>query len=258
MTICLAVMATLAIASDAVAQETPGGSRRAVQDRVPPVDRSESRAAREAFVQARLNLMRAQGSVGDVQRFAEARLRATDEFKQLRTDVQRARNRWYELQRPVLELLREDDAYARLVNEKQSARQLIAGLIEEQKADYLTLLPHAKEAMEAGKKVSRAELIALALDPVSEAARQEFVAASRKLREAVAVAQRAAGESMSVKIAREEIAACEARVNETRMQLEEAIRQEEQEERDRQKKIDAIRAGKEVPPPPPEREKKRK
>jgi hypothetical protein len=216
------------------------------EEMVPPVDRTGSQTARDAVAQARLAHQRARSALGAVERFVESQIRTTGGFKELRFDVQQKRLAWHQLQRPILDLLQQDEDYAKLNQEKETARQIIQDLFDDQKADYLTVLPHAKQALEAGKKMTRKQVIALALDPAVEDARLVFIESNNRLRAALDAARKDALQSPAMQIARQEVESCRRRIDEARAQLDVALAREAAAELRRADKVEAIRKQRQI------------
>jgi hypothetical protein len=216
---------------------------------VPPIDRSTSEAAEAEMQAARVALTRAQFNITRFASQAEAQLRGTDEYRAAQIAVNEARSRYQAIVKPILEALKQDEEYARLANQRESAREVISQLVEEQRAEYLSLLPYAKEALEAGKQMSRRELVALALDPAVEEARMDLVAAYARLRELNGwVRQTAAGDT-SVQIARSDLDAARLRYEAAAVRYNEALKREEELERQRQRRIELIKRGGDYTPP---------
>lgn len=246
--------------STPVMAQSRGGTGVSIDDieaMVPPVDRSESTKAREELVAARLALIRAQSSMMSNARTIDTQMRATSSYKSIELEVQRARARYEAIQRPILDALSRDEEYARLNQDAESARQIIAQLVAEQKKDFLDLLPHAKAALEAGRRMTRAEVIALALDPAVEEARLDMIGAYNKLRQLTSSYRREASRAEGVRIATQDLEAARARVEAASQALAAALEREAEADRVRDQRIEQLRAGGRAPNQPDEPRRKR-
>jgi len=172
---------------------------------------------------ARLVLAQTENAVEGNQRIIENVLKQSGEYRQLVARVQLARTKHELAQRPILELLREDDEYARLRNEQTSARQIISEMVDDQRASFLELLPHAKKALEMGRKMRREEIIALALDPAVDEARQAWITENNKLRELNGAYRNQARTNDSVRIAAADLEAARARVDAAQDRVQTAL-----------------------------------
>ena len=179
--------------------------------------------AKSALDAARLVLAQAENAVDGNQRVIEAVLKQSDEYRKLVARVQQARSKFELSQRPILKLLKEDEEYARLKNDQTNARQMIEAMVDDQRAGFLELLPHAKQALEAGRKMRREEIIALALDPAVEDARQEWITLNNKLREMNGAFREQARRDDSVRIAGMDLEASRARVEAAEERLAQAL-----------------------------------
>jgi len=245
----VAIAATLAGVSHARQAEPPQG-RRSPERAVPPVDRSASTAARATLADARRALARAERTAQNVARQHERELLSTDACRALQASVQEARNRYDALRRPVLEALRKDEEFARAERDRTSAREVIERMAETERADYLKVLPHAKAALEAGWRMSRAEVVALALDPAIEDARRVYGNLYHEYQRMVADARREAMNAEPVQIAREDVEANKTYVEEATRRLADALAAEAEAERKRDRIVAAVRAGRDPPPEP--------
>jgi hypothetical protein len=214
-----------------------------IEDLIPPVDRTESTAARAELAQARLALMRSQTGATQVIRMAETGIQQQDPIKQARREAMRARMRYEALQRPILEALRKDEEYARLNQEQLTARKMIDQLVAEQRREFDDLLPHAKAALEAGRKMTRFEVIALAMDPAVEDARIEMVQAYGRLRELTQQARRAAAADAGLRFAVQDVESAKARVQAAMDRLRVALQKEADAERLRDAQLEQLRRG---------------
>ncbi len=246
---------SLGVAENASAQSGREAGREAgresvsIDQLVPPIDRAASEAAEAEMQAARVALTRAQFNIAKFASQAEAQLRGTDEYRSAQIAVNEARSRYQAIVKPILEALKQDEEYARLANQRESAREVISQLVEEQRAEYLSLLPYAKQALEAGKQMSRRELVALALDPAVEEARMDLVGAYARLRELNGwVRQTAAGDT-SVQIARSDLEAARSRYEAAAVRYNDALKREEELERQRQRRIELIKRGGDYTPP---------
>jgi len=222
------------------------GDQRSIEDQVPSVDRAASQEARDELTLARNALAKAQANSMSMVRVAEIQFKNTDGYKSAQIEFQMARSRFYAMQKPVLDALREDEEYAKLNNDRDSARLTIDRLVESQKADYIALLPLAKQAMEAKRRMTRAEVIALALDPEVETARQELMEANTRLRSMNANARRSAVGSQMVKIAGADLTSARVRVEEANRLLADSLTQEAEADRIRDLRIQSLRNGQQL------------
>ncbi|MFT3788206.1 MAG: hypothetical protein QM770_18890 [Tepidisphaeraceae bacterium] len=243
---CSLLVTALALSTASAAPPLSGTRAGDIENSVPPVDRSESAKAREELTDARIALMDAQSSLTNTSRVISASLEASPEYQVLKGAALRARSKYEALQRPILEALEKDEAYARLHADAETARQAIVKLVEDQKANFLSLLPLAKQALEANRQMTRAEVIALALDPEVEDARQAMVDAYAKMRQLSAKFRRQAGESVNVRIAVQDLEAAKARVQAANQALADALQKEAEAERARSERIERFRSGKPI------------
>jgi hypothetical protein len=151
-----------ALASHALVHAGPFAptSPQTADEVLPPVDRSASEAARSELTQARLALLRSQSGMSSVVRAADNIIAQSNPIRDARRAAMAARVKYESLQRPILEQLRKDEEYAALHNDRTTARQMIEQLVAENKREFLDLLPYAKAALEAGRKMTRSEVIA--------------------------------------------------------------------------------------------------
>jgi hypothetical protein len=254
-----AALSAFPLASPGFAQSRGGAglTPEEIEAMVPPVDRSESTKAREELVAARLALIRSQSAVASNSRAIDTQMRSTASYKSVEIEVQRARTRYEAIQKPILDALMKDEEYAKLNQEAETARQIIAQLVAEQKKDFLDLLPHAKAALEAGRRMTRAEVIALALDPAVEEARMDMVTAYNKLRKLTSAFRREASRGESVRIATQDLEAARARVEAASAALAAALERETEADRVRDKQIEQIRTTGRAPNYPDEPRRKK-
>lgn len=254
-----AALSAVPIASPAFAQSRGGTALtpEEIEAMVPPVDRTESSKARQELVEARLALIRAQSTVTSNSRAIDSQMRATNSYKSVEIEVQRARARYEAIQKPILDALMKDEEYAKLNQDAETARQIIAQLVFEQKKDFLDLLPHAKAALEAGRRMTRAEVIALALDPAVEEARMDMVAAYNKLRSLTSAYRREASRGEGVRIATQDLEAARARVEAASQALGAALEREAEADRIRDQRIEQIKTTGRAPNYPDEPRRKK-
>jgi hypothetical protein len=254
------VVSLVLVGSVSAQDRNPGGAGLTpdeIEAMVPPVDRTESTKAREELVAARLALLRAKAGVSGTQRSMDMQMRATDSFKSIEIEIQRARARYEAIQKPILDALMKDEEYAKLNQEAESARDVIAKLVAEKKKDFLDLLPHAKAALEAGRRMTRAEVIALALDPAVEEARLEMIGAYNKLRRLTSAFRREASRQDSVRIAVQDLESARARVEAASEALARVLEAEAEADRARDERIARIRSTGRAPEYPDEPRRKK-
>lgn len=212
-----------------------------IESLIPPVDRSTSTALREELDRTRTAFVRAQLNVRQSSRLVESNARQTDAYRAALAEVQTARQRLVSLQQPILDGLRADPDYARMRDRQVALRQQIAAEFSAVKPRYREIAVLAREILELSPRIARIEIIALALDPDIEPARQNFMKAFAVLRQLNREASITAAGDDSVRIARSEIDQLRGRLDALSLQLAEALQIEAEAQRLREARIDAVR-----------------
>jgi hypothetical protein len=212
-----------------------------IESLIPPVDRSTSTALHEELDRTRTAFVRAQLDVRQSSRLVENNARQTDAYRAALAEVQTARQRLVSLQQPILDGLRNDPDYARMRDRQVALRDQIAAEFSAVKPRYREIAVLAREILELSPRIARIEIIALALDPDIEPARQNFMKSFAVLRQLNREASITAAEDDSVRIARSEIDQLRGRLDALSLQLAEALQIEAEAQRLRDAKIDAVR-----------------
>jgi DNA repair exonuclease SbcCD ATPase subunit len=208
---------------------------------VPPVDRSASQSLRTELDRTRASLVRAQLNVHQASRVVENTARQTDAYREAVEQVQSARQQLGSIQQPILDALWNDPDYAALRNRQTELRSLIEAEFRSLRPNLRRIGQLAAEILELSPRIARFEIIALALEPEVEPARQELFDAFASLRQLNRQARETASGDASVRIARGEIDQLRTRVEAINQQLVEALKQEAEAERLRQARLDAVR-----------------
>jgi hypothetical protein len=198
-----------------------------------PIDTRASQRARAELAQARLDLTRARMAAGRVERIAELQARRASGFQSLQVIAAQAVTAYQAAQRAPIAKLSRDPEYVQLTRQRDALRAEMRRLADSRKPSDPEIQALAKRAMLTGQRITRAETIAMALDPAVEDARAEMTDAYAAVRRVSMSARERAMEFPEVTMAHADVNNARDRVTQANQELVAALRAEAAVDRDR-------------------------
>lgn len=198
-----------------------------------PIDTRASQRARAELAQARLDLTRARMAAGRVERIAELQARRASGFQSLQVIAAQAVTAYQAAQRVPIAKLNRDPEYVQLIHQRDALRAEMRKLTESRKPSDPAIDAMAKRLMLNGQRITRAETIAMALDPAVEDARAEMTDAYAAVRRVSLSARERAMEFPEVTMAHNDVNNARDRVTQANQELVAALRAEAAADRDR-------------------------
>jgi hypothetical protein len=197
------------------------------------VDRSASAAARRELAAARLALMRAEANQSTVQRVVITELRSSDAYQAAARKLREAQADYDRVRALLRDQLRQDENYrADAVSKDELQAQAVdmhlAG------SPLASIMVVAREAMRHGVRMTNAETIVQASEPLVEEYRQRMLRAAADVRQYHDSFNVSVPTDPRIKTATEDLTSCRERVRRANEALADALKREEYVERQRQ------------------------
>ncbi|HEX8339269.1 MAG TPA: hypothetical protein VF624_00020 [Tepidisphaeraceae bacterium] len=148
-----------------------------------PVDRAESRLARQALIEAKARLAdKTAATILPSAAAVENGLWQNGDYRRAMLAFRRAQADYDNARRPIFDALRQETYYRELEKKTEESQRVIKALRVTGRGNFDHLFPQAMTALQFRTRMTRAEIIAMAQTPEVEDARLRMLEAAARVR----------------------------------------------------------------------------
>jgi hypothetical protein len=200
-----------------------------------PVSREESSRARDALVDAKSTLSKANSAISGLSNAAiDNMLWRNEEYRTAVFNLRRAQVEYDTVRRPIFDALRQESYYREMEQQTEDNQRVLKMLRLTGRGSFDYLFPQAMNALHLRARMTRAEIIAMAQAPEVEEARHRVLETAAHVR-AIRQQETSAYSGQAQKAARAAVEAARKKVKDAQAEYAKALAQEAEYERQRQK-----------------------